>query len=106
MPRTSRPHRRRRCALLATMTVALLFAAAAGTASAQTGVGGQLFATGGTVELDVQPASPGFVPELLLRKKDGSRGPPLALNTEVGKHVVSGPFPAGRELVFGIFVRN
>ena len=88
------------------MTVALLLTAAAGTASAQTVVGGQLFATGGTVELDVRPASATFVTELFLRNEDGTRGPTLALNTEVGKHVVIGPFPAGRELVFGIFVRN
>jgi hypothetical protein len=87
-------------------TVALVFAAAAGTASAQTGVGGQLFATGGTVELDVRPASAAFVTELFLRNEDGTRGPTLALNTEVGRHVVIGPFAAGRELVFGIFVRN
>jgi hypothetical protein len=87
-------------------TVALVLTASAGTASAQTGVGGQLFATGGTVELDVRPASAAFVTELFLRNDDGSRGPTLALNTEVGKHVVIGPFPAGRELVFGIFVRN
>jgi hypothetical protein len=88
------------------MTVALVFAAGAGTASAQTGVGGQLFATGGTVELDVRPATAVFVTELFLRNDDGTRGPTLALNTETGKHVVIGPFPAGRELVFGIFVRN
>jgi hypothetical protein len=106
MPGTSRSPRGCRCALLATATAALLLAAGAGTASAQTGVGGQLFATGGTVELDVQPASAGFVTELFLRNEDGTRGPTLALNTEVGKHVVIGPFPAGRELVFGIFVRN
>jgi hypothetical protein len=91
---------------LATLTVALVFAAGTGTASAQTGVGGQLFATGGTVELDVRPASALFVTELFLANEDGTRGPTLALNTEVGKHVVIGPFPAGRELVFGIFVRN
>ena len=96
----------RRCALLAAMTVALLVTATAGTASAQTVIGGQLFATGGTVELDVRPAAATFVTELFLRNEDGTRGPTLALNTEVGKHVVIGPFPAGRELVFGIFVRN
>src|ERR1044071_882429 len=106
MPRKSRPYRGRRCALLATMTVALVFAAGPGTAFAQTGVGGQLFATGGTVELDVQPASAGFVTELFLRNDDGTRGPTLALNTEVGKHVVIGPFPAGREPLFGVFVRH
>ncbi|HEX5617343.1 MAG TPA: Ig-like domain-containing protein, partial [Solirubrobacteraceae bacterium] len=90
----------------ATMTVALLFAAGAGTASAQTGIGGQLFATGGTVEIDVRPASAAFVTELFLQNEDGTRGPTLALNTEVGRHVEIGPFPAGRELVFGIFVRS
>jgi Bacterial Ig domain len=88
------------------MTVALVFAAGAGTASAQTGIGGQLFATGGTVELDVRPAAAAFVTELFLQNEDGTRGPTLALNTETGRHVVLGPFPAGRELVFGIFVRN
>lgn len=88
------------------MTVALVFAGGAGTASAQTGVGGQLFATGGTVELDVRPATAAFVTELFLQNEDGTRGPTLALNTEAGRHVVIGPFPAGRELVFGIFVRN
>jgi hypothetical protein len=34
------------------------------------------------------------------------RGPTLALNTDVGRHIEIGPFPAGRELVFGIFVRR
>ena len=102
----SRPHHGRRCLALATMTVALVFAAGATTASAQTGIGGQLFATGGTVELDVRPATAGFVTELFLLNEDGTRGPTLALNYEVGKHVTIGPFPAGRELVFGIYVRN
>jgi hypothetical protein len=67
---------------------------------------GQLFATGATVELDVRPATAGLDSELFLRSEDGSRGPTLALNTDVGRHIEIGPFPAGRELVFGIFVRR
>jgi hypothetical protein len=106
MPQTLRPHRGRRFVVLAAMTAALVFTGGAGTASAQTGIGGQLFATGGTVEIDVQPATAGYTSELFLQNEDGTRGSTLALNIEFGKHIVIGPFPAGRELVFGIFVRN
>src|SRR4051794_16008069 len=106
MPQTTLPHRGRRLFLLAAMAAALVLVGGAGTASAQSGVGGQLFATGGTVELDVRSATAGFTSELFLQNEDGSRGPTLALNTDLGRHVEIGPFPAGRELVFGIFVRN
>ena len=106
MHRTLRPHSGRRLVALAAATAALVLSPSAGTALAQSGVGGQLFATGGIVELDVRPAAAGYTSELFLRNEDGTRGPTVALNTEVGKHVEIGPFPAGRELVFGIFVRD
>src|SRR5829696_2036872 len=106
MPRATLPQRGGRLAVLAATTAALFLGSGAGPAFAQSGVGGQLFATGGTVELDVRPATAGFTSELFLQNQDGTRGPTLALNTEVGKHVELGPFPAGRELVFGIYVRN
>ena len=68
-------------------------------------IGGQLFATGGTVDIVVQSGTAGFTSQLFLLRPDGTRNN-IALNTEVGKHVTVGPFPAGRELVFGITVLN
>jgi len=68
-------------------------------------IGGQLFATGGTVDIVVQPATAAFTSQLFLLNPDGTREN-IALNTEVGKHVTVGPFPAGQELVFGITVPN
>jgi hypothetical protein len=71
-----------------------------------TGVlGGQLFALGGDVKVEVEAATAGFVSELHLYSPTNSFGT-IALNTEVGKVVDLGTFPAGTELVFGIFVRN
>ena len=51
----------------------------------------------------MQPGSAVFTSRLFLRHPDGSRTS-IALNTEVGKHVTVGPFPAGEELVFGIIM--
>jgi hypothetical protein len=85
--------------------VALIAVAAAlvlaAPAEAQAGIGGQLFATGGTVDIVVKPGTAGFTSQLFLLHPDGTRTN-IALNTEVGKHVTVGPFPAGEELVFGI----
>lgn len=67
-------------------------------------IGAQLFATGGDIVVEVQPATAGFVSELWLY----SPGPAqfIALNTDVGLSVNIGSFPAGSELIFGIYVRN
>jgi hypothetical protein len=65
--------------------------------------GGQLLATGGTVDIVVQPGTATFTSRLFLLRPDGTRDN-VALNTEVGKHVTVGPFPMGQELVFGITV--
>jgi hypothetical protein len=89
--------------------VALIAVAAAlvlaAPAEAQAGIGGQLFATGGTVDIVVKPGTAGFTSQLFLLHPDGTRTN-IALNTEVGKHVTVGPFPAGEELVFGIDMLN
>ena len=85
--------------------VALVAVAAAfvlaGPAEAQGVIGGKLLATGGTVDIVVQPATAFFTSQLFLVHPDGTREN-IALNTEVGKHVTVGPFAAGQELVFGI----
>ena len=85
--------------------VALIMLAAAlvpaAPAQAQELIGGQLVATGGTVDIVVQPGTATFTSQLFLLRPDGTRNN-IALNTEVGKHVTLGPFPAGRNLVFGI----
>jgi hypothetical protein len=85
---------------LVTVAAALVLAAPAG---AQGVIGGQLLATGGTVDIVVQPATAVFTSQLFLLHPDGTREN-IALNTEVGRHVTVGPFPAGQELVFGITV--
>ena len=89
-------------AALIAAVAALVLAAPAG---AQGVIGGRLFATGGTVDILVQPAGAGFTSRLFLRHPDGTREN-ISLNTEVGRQVTVGPFPAGEELVFGITVLN
>jgi hypothetical protein len=85
---------------LIAVAAALVLAAPA---EAQGVIGGQLFATGGTVDIVVQPATAAYTSQLFLQHGDGTREN-ISLNTEVGKHVTVGPFPAGQELVFGITV--
>lgn len=67
-------------------------------------LGGQIFSTGGNVEVEVLPASAGFTSQLHLF----SPGPDIfiARNTDVGTIVNLGSFPSGVELIFGIFVEN
>ena len=95
------PYARLRVALIAAAAALVL----AAPAKAQPAIGGQLFATGGTVDIVVQPGTAGYTSQLFLVRPDGTRSN-LALNTQVGKHVTVGPFPAGKELVFGISVLN
>jgi hypothetical protein len=99
----------RRSSLCSRVRAALIAVAAAlvvaAPAEAQAVIGGQLFATGGTVDIVVQPGTAEFTSRLFLLGPDGTPHN-VALNTEVGKHVTVGPFPAGRELVFGITVLN
>ena len=99
----------RRSSLCSRVHAALIAVAAAlvvaAPAEAEAVIGGQLFATGGTVDIVVQPGTAAFPSRLFLLGPDGTPSN-IALNTEVGKHVTVGPFPAGRELVFGITVLN
>jgi len=101
MARMSSHSSRLRAALIA-VAGALVLAAPA---QAQAVIGGQLFATGGTVDIVVQPGTAGYTSQLFIVRPDGTRNN-LALNTEVAKHVTVGPFAAGKELVFGITVLN
>ena len=98
---------RRRPSLCCRIHAALIAVAAAlvlaAPAEAQGVIGGQLLATGGTVDIVVQPATAGFTSRLFLLHPDGTREN-ISLSTEVGKHVTVGPFAAGQELVFGITV--
>jgi len=87
---------------LVAVAAALVLAAPA---EAQGVIGGQLLATGGTVDIVVQPATAVFTSQLFLLRPDGTREN-ISLNTEVGRQVTVGPFPAGQELVFGITVLN
>jgi hypothetical protein len=93
--------RRVHTALIA-VAAALVLAAPA---EAQGVIGGKLFATGGTVDIVVQPATAVFTSQLFLLHPDGTRVN-ISLNTEVGKRVTVGPFAAGQELVFGITLLN
>jgi hypothetical protein len=90
-------------AALVAVATALVVAAPA---EAQAVRGGKLFATGGTVDVVVQQGGiTSYTSRLFLLRPDGTRDN-IALNTDVGKHVTLGPFPAGRELVFGIALLN
>ena len=89
-------------AALIAVAAALVFAAPA---EARGVIGGQLLATGGTVDIVVRPATAVFTSRLFLLQPDGTREN-IALSTEVGKRVTVGPFAAGQELVFGITVLN
>ena len=100
-PMRRSPCRRLLLAVAASATLAL--GAAAAPASADE-IGGQLYATGGTIELDVRAPVARLDSDLFLLAPDGTRGATIATNRDAGKHVTLGPFPAGQELVFGIDV--
>ena len=97
-----RTPRRRRLALLAAMTACLIVGT--GSSPARADIGGQLFATGGTVELEILAPTARLDSELFLLAPDGTRGETLATNRDVGKRITLGPFPAEQELTFGIYV--
>lgn len=67
-------------------------------------LGGQLYASGGPVEVEILPSSAGSDSDLYLFEP----GPPvfIATNRDTGTVVNLGSFPPGTELVFGIFVED
>lgn len=71
-------------------------------------LGGQLFATGGEVTVEILPSTAGFTSELWLHESTApyNRVVLIGTNREVGKVVNLGSFPTGQELVFGIYVRD
>jgi RHS repeat-associated protein/uncharacterized repeat protein (TIGR01451 family) len=94
--------RRGRTVLLALAVAVSGFTTLPHAAVAAPEVGGQLFSSGGAVEVQVLEATAGLTSELWLFEP----GPPrmLATNREVGRVVPLGSFPSGAELVFGIKV--
>ncbi len=66
-------------------------------------LGGQIFANGGTVTVEILPKSASFTDHLFLDPPPGA-GPasPIATNNDVGSIFNLGSFAAGTELVFGI----
>jgi hypothetical protein len=70
------------------------------------GLGDQLFATGGEINVEVtQNGVAGYTSELRLFNADGS-SIALATNRDVGSKVTLPARPTGEELVFGIYVRD
>jgi len=76
-------------------------------------LGAQLYYGGGSVEVEVQPATAGYTSELGLYNTSFTRlGSYIALNTQVGavidisSLISSSGLVAGDELIFGIYVQN
>ena len=103
-PGIHRPRPGRIVALLAVLMATTLFWQSKPVSAAPV-LGGQLFATGNDVQVQVMPASAGFTSELWLFEPIGSRRR-IATNRDVGLVVDLGTFPQGTELVFGIHVLN
>ncbi len=70
-------------------------------------LGGEIFANGGTVTVEILPKSASFTDHLFLDPPPGA-GPalPIATNNDVGSIFNLGSFAAGTELVFGIKVED
>lgn len=88
----------------AVLVAGVLPTASPPTTRAASGLGDQLFATGGEVEVQVLPATAAFTSELWLFEPGPARR--IATNRDVGLVVNLGTFPAGVELLFGIRVLN
>jgi hypothetical protein len=74
-------------------------------AAASTGIGGQLYSTGGTVTVTYNGSNAGYTSDLYLYSPSVIY---IATGhiTPVGTQVTIGPFTAGDELIFGIYVWN
>jgi len=100
------PSTRRAAVLAAAVALCTLVCTASASAQGPTsGRGAQLYATGGEITLEVQPATASLHSELRLYNADDTFTP-LATNREVGRKVVLPARPAGEELVFGIYIAS
>jgi hypothetical protein len=70
----------------------------------ENGVGGRIFSAGGDVIVEILPCLAGFTSELRLFSPGSPRL--IGTNHDTGTTVNLGSFPAGVELVFGIYVRE
>ena len=73
-------------------------------AECQSGVGGHLFSNGGDLEVEMVASQAGFNIDLYLMSPGPQRF--VASNRDAGLVVKLGKFPAGVELIFGVFVRD
>lgn len=73
-------------------------------ADCQQGIGGRLFSNGGQLEVEILPSDAGFTIELHLVSPGPDRF--IATNREPGSITRLGTFPAGTELIFGVYVRE
>jgi hypothetical protein len=95
-----------RAALAAAVALIVLsFATPAAAQAPPTGLGDQLYSTGGEITVTVLPATAGLVSELRLYNADGTFTP-IATNREVGRVVTLPARPRNEELVFGVFIAS
>ncbi len=86
------------------MSIVVPIAVAPTPAAAEPILGGQLYSTGGTIQIEVLPATAGLTSELFLLEPEPEVF--IATNRQVGTVVEIGPYPVGAELIFGIRVRG
>jgi hypothetical protein len=93
-----------RAALAAAVALCVLgFATSASAQAPPTGLGDQLFSTGGEIKVEVLKATAGLRSEL--RLYDASGGfTPIARNDQVGTVVTLDARPRDEELIFGIYI--
>jgi len=89
--------------LLAGLAVGVMAFGMAGAASATAIAGGQLYSTGGDINVTVEPSSAGYTHDLWLYSPTAQY---IAKNYQFGTTVNLGSFSAGDELIFGIYVNN
>lgn len=81
----------------------MLMLGSVGVAHAFSVLGGQIYSTGGEINVTVEPSSAGYTHNLWLYSPTAQY---IAKNYEVGNIVNLGSFAAGTELIFGIYVNN
>lgn len=109
-PPRSRKHKRKgpQFAIVAIVTAALMATMALTARSASAAPGDLAIATGGPVTVTIGVSSAAFTTELGLYSaaNPSSRTVFIGTNRQTGTVVNLGTFPAGQELIFGIYVRD